>query len=125
MTAWHRLHAATLELVGSSPIKQRLSAAYSNQLKYISGDDLPEEIRPRFLELANAMQAVKPLPGETAVQATVRKMSPVEADRCAARIVELLGELGEHAQSQLAASRTAREKRESGDTVIPLFAAEA
>jgi hypothetical protein len=130
MTAWHRLHAATLELVGSAPIKQRLSAAYSNQLRFIENEELPDELRGRFQEIASALQSVKPLPGETAVQATVRKMSPAEADRCATMIVELLGELGELVQAQLqAANRAPRDKRDSdsrdSDTVVPLFAAEA
>jgi hypothetical protein len=125
MTAWHRLHAATLELVGSAPIKHRLSAAYSNQLRFIEIEELPDELRGRFQEISSTLQSVKPLPGETAVQATVRKMSPGEADRCATMVVELLGELGELLQAQLqAAGRAPREKRES-DTVVPLFAAEA
>jgi hypothetical protein len=125
MSAWHRLHAATLELVGSAPIKQRLSAAYSNQLRFIEAEELPDELRGRFQEISSTLQSVKPLPGETAVQATVRKMSPGEADRCATMVVELLGEMGEFLQAQLqAGNRAARDKRDS-DTVVPLFAAEA
>jgi hypothetical protein len=122
MTAWNRLHAATLELVSSAPIKQRLSAAFSNHLKHIDTDELPEEVRASFLDLSQMLESVKPLPGETAVQATVRKMSPDQIDRCAIRIVELLGELN-RAQANLA--RAARDKRENADTVVPLFAAEA
>lgn len=39
------------------------------------------------------MTAVRPLRGETAVAATVRKMSLDEADECAASIVGLLDQL--------------------------------
>jgi hypothetical protein len=124
MNAWQRVHAATLEMVGSAPIKQRLTAAYSNQLQYINPTDLPEELRGRFQALADAMQTVRPLPGETTVQATVRKMSPADADRCAAGVVELFGELAEWARQQ-GAVRSSRERREAQETVVPLFAAEA
>jgi hypothetical protein len=37
------------------------------------------------------MARVKPLRGETAIQATVRKMSDLEAGKMAMRIVNLLG----------------------------------
>src|ERR1700687_2842041 len=125
MIAWQRVHAATLELVGSASIKQRLNAAYSNQLQYLTLLDLPEELRPRFQELSDSLQTVRPLPGETPVQATVRKMSPAEADRCAAGIGELLGAVAEWARLQGAARRARRERRDSQETVVPLFAAEA
>lgn len=125
MIAWQRVHAATLELVGSASIKQRLIAAYSNQLQYLTLLDVPEELRPRFQQLSDSLQTVRPLPGETPVQATVRKMSPAEADRCAAGIVELLGEIAEWARLQGALVRAPRERRDSQETVVPLFAAEA
>lgn len=88
MGACSKLHEATLELTKSSSIKQRLARAFSS-LSDIEPTDLPSVLREQHAAILAALQAVKPLPGETAVQATVRKMSADEADDLAARIVEL------------------------------------
>ena len=42
---------------------------------------------------------MRPLRGETAIQATVRKMSDIEAGRVAMRIVNMLGVLARQQQS--------------------------
>jgi hypothetical protein len=68
---WDSLHSATLELVRSTPIKQRLVAAYRRNLAELREDQLPTEARASF--------------------ASVRKMSAQEADDCAALIVEIFG----------------------------------
>ncbi|MFO0335534.1 MAG: hypothetical protein ACK53C_11015 [Pseudomonadota bacterium] len=123
MTAWSRLHAATLELVKSAPLKQRLASAFQNHLKGLEIQDLPPELRAEFAALAADLETVLPLPGETAVQATVRKMSAEQADRCAMRIVELA-----HDYVHAPASVTrfpVRDRREEGNESVPrLFAAE-
>lgn len=91
-TAWEHLFAATAILAASSgPIKQRLVEAYRTQLSGIDQDELPKEIREEFCSVANCLSCVRPLRGETAEQATIRKMSDMEAGRIASRIVNMLG----------------------------------
>jgi hypothetical protein len=89
--AWESLHLATLELVRSTPIKQRLVNAYRRHLAGISPEQLPPEIRESFGRLLESLRGVQPQRGEDAVMASVRKMSCQEADDCAATIVELFG----------------------------------
>ncbi len=91
VSAWDSLHSATLELVRSTPIKQRLIAAYRRHLSAILEDQLPAEARGSFGKLMRSLAGVAPLRGEDAVTASVRKMSNQEADDCAALIVEIFG----------------------------------
>ena len=93
VSAWDSLHSATLELVRSTPIKQRLIAAYRRHLSVIDEAQLPAEARGSFAQVMRSLAGVPPLRGEDAVTASVRKMSCQEADDCAALIVELLGML--------------------------------
>lgn len=90
VAAWESLHKATLELAKSSGLKQRLADAWSLYLEDLSAAEIPGELRPDFESLRLAMTSVRPFPGESAVVATVRKMSMGEADACAQRIVALL-----------------------------------
>jgi hypothetical protein len=126
-TAHGRLHAATLELTRSSAMKQRLTSAFSNFLKELDADELPTEIRGAFAALAAELESVRPLPGETAVQATVRKMSPEQAEGFAARIVDLYGDLlrAPSSVTKLHQRDDRREKPEGAAVVPLLFAAEA
>src|SRR5208282_5365585 len=91
ITAWECFHFATLELVRSSPIKQRLVSAYRRHLASLPEDQVPSEIRESFEQVMRCLSGVQPLPGEDAVAASVRKMSNREADDCAALIVEIFG----------------------------------
>src|ERR1700684_3341541 len=91
ISAWECFHLATLELVRSTPIKQRLVSAYRRHLASVSQDQLPHEARAPFGQGVRCLQGVQPLPGEDAVAASVRKMSNQEADECAALIVEIFG----------------------------------
>ena len=91
LSAWESLHFATLELVRSTPIKQRLVSAYRRHLTSISEDQLPSEVRDTFNQIMGSLHGVKPLRGEDAVSASVRKMSNQEADDCASQIVEIFG----------------------------------
>ena len=133
MSACGDLHAATLELTKSTPIKQRLAVAFSKHLKKIDGSELPLSLQEQLVAIVKELESVQPLPGESAVQATVRKMSANEADRCAARIVDLYGAVaGARAQTQVP-PRVAdpiplnafRERNESRHTTPLLYAAEA
>jgi len=90
-SAWECFHCATLELVRSSPIKQRLISAYRRHLASLPEDQLPGEVRESFGQVMRCLRGVQPLRGEDAVAASVRKMSNQEADECAALIVEIFG----------------------------------
>jgi hypothetical protein len=89
--AWECFHFATLELVRSTPIKQRLICAYRRHLALLPEEQLPGEVREPFGQVMRCLRGVQPLPGEDAVAASVRKMSNQEADECAALIVEIFG----------------------------------
>jgi hypothetical protein len=93
ISAWDCFHFATLELVRSSPIKQRLVSAYRRHLASVPEDQVPHEIRESFEQVMRILRGVQPLRGEDAVAASVRKMSNQEADDCAALIVEIFGSM--------------------------------
>jgi hypothetical protein len=99
-SAWEHFFAATLVLVSAGPIKHRLAEAYRVHLEGLDQDELPKEIRDEFATLSTSMCRVRPLRGETAIQATVRKMSDREAGSLATRIVNMLGVMA-RAQGQL------------------------
>jgi len=92
VNAWESLHCATLELVRSTPIKQRLVSA-ARHLTSLVEDQLPHETRGSYAELRRSLAGVQPQRGEDAVVASVRKMSISQADDCAALIVEIFGAL--------------------------------
>ena len=87
-SAWESLHFATLELVRSTPIKQRLVNAYRRHLQTLPEDQLPNEVRDAFGHVMKCLHGVQPQKGEDAVAASVRKMSIQDADDCAAQIVD-------------------------------------
>jgi hypothetical protein len=91
ISAWDCFHFATLELVRSTPIKQRLIAAYRRHLALLPEEQLPGDVRESFGQVMRSLRGVQPLRGEDAVAASVRKMSNHEADECAALIVEIFG----------------------------------
>jgi len=91
ISAWECFHFATLELVRSSPIKQRLVCAYRRHLAPLQESDIPSEARESYAHVMRSLCGVAPLRGEDAVAASVRKMSNQEADDCAAQIVEIFG----------------------------------
>ncbi len=133
ISAWESLHLATLELVRSTPIKQRLVCAYRRHLVNLPEDQLPSEVRESFSRLMGSMQGVQPLRGEDAVAASVRKMSNQEADDFAALIVEIFGitcrVLLSAARASAAvvqlhtADREASPERESSDFEVPALIA--
>ncbi|HTB86828.1 MAG TPA: hypothetical protein VK743_02700 [Steroidobacteraceae bacterium] len=103
ITAWECFHFATLELVRSTPIKQRLISAYRRFLSSLPTDEVPTEVRESYGQVIRSLCGVAPLRGEDAVAASVRKMSNQEADECAAQIVEIFGLM---CKNQHAATRT-------------------
>ena len=113
LSTWEKFQSATVELAGSGPIKQRLFGAYVNHLASLTEDQLPKEIREDFSAFSREMRAVRPMPGEDAVRATVRKMSDGDANRHAVQIVNMLGVVS---RSQMNPRATA--------PVVQLYAAE-
>ena len=103
ITAWDCFHSATLELVRSTPIKQRLVCAYRRYLASLPTDEVPTEARESYAHVLSSLCGVAPLRGEDAVAASVRKMSNQEADECAAQIVEIFGLM---CKTQHSATRT-------------------
>ena len=91
ISAWECFHFATLELVRSTPIKQRLVCAYRRYLAALQENEIPSEVRESYGQVMRSLCGVQPLRGEDAVAASVRKMSNQEADECAAQIVEIFG----------------------------------
>jgi hypothetical protein len=91
ISAWDCLRFATLELVRSSPIKQRLVCAYRRHLAALPPEQVPEDVRGSYIQVTQALCGVQPQRGEDAVAASVRKMSNQDADDCAALIVEIFG----------------------------------
>lgn len=89
--AWESFFAAAVVLASSGPIKHRLMEAYRTHLQGLDQEDLPKEIREEFSSVSSCMSCVRPLRGETAEQATVRKMSDNDAGQVAVRIVNMLG----------------------------------
>jgi hypothetical protein len=91
ISVWECFHFATLELVRSTPIKQRLVCAYRRYLASLPPEEVPPEVRESYGQVMRSLCGVQPLRGEDAVAASVRKMSNQEADECAAQIVEIFG----------------------------------
>ena|SRR5690349_9971 len=92
-STWEHFFYAAQALSLAGPIKNRLVTAYASHLAMLKPDELPREVRDEFVELGSSLSSVRPMRGETAVQASVRKMSDMEAAKHAKRIVDLLGTL--------------------------------
>jgi hypothetical protein len=114
LTAWEKFHSATVALAGAGPIKQRLFNAYVHHLASLDAELMPRELRDDFGGLTRAMHAVRPLPGEDAVRATIRKMSDGEANQHAVQIVNLF----------CAVARAQNGPRAVPSPVVQLYAAE-
>jgi len=120
--AWHRFRAAALMLARSGTVKERLQAAYRLQLADLDSERLPAEVREDFESLRSALTREKPLRGEDAVAATIRKLSSREADELAARLIEIFATFSRTEDCEPA--RTTVSTTQSAQ-VIPLFALEA
>jgi len=90
-TTWEQLEGAALSLARSGPIKDRLADAYRNHLAFVRVEELPDALREEFRACHDALTRERPLRGEDAVRATVRKMSSNEADELACSVVRLFG----------------------------------
>jgi hypothetical protein len=130
-TAWEQLEGAALSLARSGAIKDRLTDAYRNHLALLEAEDLPDALRADFRACHAALTHERPLRGEDAVRATVRKMSNQEAEQIACTVVRMFAALArwapeEPAVPDLPDAQLARAKaRKAVPQVISLYAAEA
>jgi hypothetical protein len=133
-TTWEQLEGAALSLARAGPIKDRLTDAYRNHLAFVNVEDLPDTLRAPFRACHDALTRERPLRGEDAVRATVRKLSSHEADELALSVVRLFTALAREAALHVAAGTALAEApaisgRAKGpkptSQVIPLYAAEA
>jgi hypothetical protein len=115
---YDRLESATLLLARGGGIKERLDGAWRHYLSNIETDDVPRELRLQFLELSTSIQRERPMRGEDAVRATIRKMSNEEAERHAASIVRMFCRLTRQQELELPMPAA------SSAAVVQLFAAE-
>lgn len=88
-TTWTELEGAALSLARSGSIKDRLIDAYRNHLALVNVEELPEALRADFRACQESLTHERPLRGEDAVRATVRKMSGQQADDVACSLVRL------------------------------------
>jgi len=88
-TPWELLEGAALSLARAGHIKDRLADCYRNHLALVDAQELPEALRAPFHACHDALTSERPLPGEDAVRATVRKLSSQQADDLACAVVRL------------------------------------
>ena len=136
-TTCEQLEGAALSLVGAGPIKDRLADAYRHHLAQIDAAGLPETLRAEFRACQDSLTRERPLRGEDAVRATVRKMSAQEADGVARSVMRLFAaavrdaaheEAAALAENALAAPAGAAARPrllKAVPQVISLYAAEA
>ena len=118
------LQQATLSLSRGGSIKDRLAEAYATHLIQIDGDDLPENLRAEFDALCEAMRRERPLPRESAIRASVRKMSNEDARRYAALVVRLFAAMAR--EEGVPGQGNARRARVPGPApVLQLYASES
>ncbi len=91
--AWQRFRAAALMMARSGTVKERLQSAYRLQLADLNPESLPEDLRADFLALRRALTREKPMRGEDALAATIRKLSSHEADELASSLVEIFARM--------------------------------
>jgi hypothetical protein len=135
-TTLEQLEGAALSLACSGTIKDRLTHAYRKHLSQMSEEELPAPMRAAFRACQDALTRERPLRGEDAVRATVRKMSDREANEVAACVVRMFAALMREAgrensaavQDEIlnATAGTARVKAlKSVPQIVALYAAEA
>lgn len=103
------LQLATLRLSQDGTIKDRLIDA-SEALVAVDMDDLPDAARDDFGALCDALHREPPQVRESAIRASVRKMSVLEAREYAAMVVRLFAAMArfDTARAAAAAARQGR-----------------
>ena len=120
------LQEATLKLTQGGSLKDRLVDAYSCHLVQLNAELLPEELRSEFAAMHQAMQREQPLPRESKVRASVRKMSGEEALRHAGLVVRMFAEMARACVATEGITVTGRRKIRQAphSPILKLFASE-
>jgi hypothetical protein len=113
------LQRAALQLSQEGSIKDRLAAAYASHLLEVDADDLPDDVREAFAAMCEAMHRERPLPRESVIRASVRKMSNEEAGQHAALVVRAFASL---ARAEVAGVSMRRAGRKPAAPVVQMFA---
>src|SRR6202042_2073648 len=119
-TTLDKFRGATLSLVRSGSIKDRLTDAYRNHLAFVEESELPIELVEEFRAVSYALNRQQPLlRGEDTFRATVRKLSNTEGDEGAWCGVRLFGEISREPAS------VTRKPPKSPPQIISLYPGEA
>lgn len=119
--AVQKFKSAALVLARSGTVKERLHAAYRQHLCDIEAESLPSEIRDDYCALLRTLTRERPLRGEDAATATIRKLSAEEAERLSALLIDMFARL-----SGLSALEDLRVVAPTASAqVIPLFGSES
>jgi hypothetical protein len=102
-TALEHLQAAALRLAQGGTVKDRLAEAFRQHLSELDVLQVPEPYRVEFASMCLAMTREVPLPRESPIRASIRKMSMEEAQRYAALIVRVFGAAARASQAAPAA----------------------
>lgn len=126
-TTHELLRLALRELVGQSALKDRLRSA-AQYVMQMDAHDWPQAFQLEITDIRNLLQATRALRGETAVTATIRKLSLGDAEIIAKRLIDLSFNLMEampvpfkdsQASSKIAVAETIGDH---DNNIIPLFA---
>jgi len=109
----NRFLSAVRLCIGPLTIKKRLTIAWTEHLDDIDPDELPEQVRNRFIVACKAMYERVPLPSETAPVASIRKMSTRDAVSHTDTIVDLYTEIVESQNTQHQTGDSAQEQPEN------------
>lgn len=101
-----RFQSAVMTLAGNGDVKQRLMRAYSENLESLSDGDLPGELARDFSALRSRLTSVQPFNNESAICASIRKMSAMEASDCAISVVSMYGRMLRRSPSDQLAEST-------------------
>jgi hypothetical protein len=113
------LQRAALRLSQEGTIKDRLADAYASHLIEVDAEDLPDEVRDDFAAMCEAMHRERPLPRESVIRASVRKMSNEEAGQHAALVVRAFASL---ARAEVGGVPMRRTVRKAPAPVVQMFA---
>ncbi|MCP5339152.1 MAG: hypothetical protein R3E75_03565 [Steroidobacteraceae bacterium] len=123
--AWHRFRSAALLLARSGTVKERLQSAYRLHLADLDSTQLPAEIRGNFEALRGALTREKPMRGEDAVTASIRKLSSREVDDLAAGLIEMFASFSQLEDLEPLHPAAATASSTVKAQIVPLFALEA
>ena len=114
------LQLAVIRLTQDGSMKDRLADAYASHLVDIDAEDLPEEVRDDFVAMCEAMHRERPLPRESVIRASVRKMSNEEAGSHAALVARAFATLARAEPSGVTRRRSTR--KPAATPIVQLFA---